>query len=249
LGIFTAPSRRVAPLTDTQLPRVFEMRIAGSSYGLGVTERAWQWLTSPSERHTMSLRTQGEHTPAHGSTCCPKPRPPRSATYGRFDTESRQRFPFVPLAMLPAPRSGTDARSRRSRTLQPLRGGAHPRSRCPLCVSCRFPEAVLPFVHATRRHLVAPDGEMWSYAHGSSAASRCMRSVASALCTPHRPSAGIGASPVPSLLPAYACVACNVMHVRRMCGYPCVRWVQSQVSAWAAPFPFYPSEVAVVSTR
>ena len=130
--------------------------------------------------------------------------------------------------------------------------GTRPRSQCPLCVSCRWPEAVLPFVHATRRHLAgvaAPDGEMWSYAHGSSAASRCMRSVASALCTPHRPSAGIGASPVPSLLPAYACVACNVMHVRRMCGYPCVRWVQSQVSAWAAPFPFYPSEVAVVSTR
>ena len=71
----------------------------------------------------------------------------------------------------------------------------------------------------------------------------------SALCTPHRPSADIGASPVPSLLPAYACVACNVMHVRRMCGYPCVRWAQSQVSAWAAPFPFYPSDVAVVSTR
>ena len=197
----------------------------------------------------MSLRTQGEHTPAQGPTCRHKPRASRSAVYGRFATESRQRIPFVPLAMLPAPRRGTDARSRRSWTLQPLRGGAQPRSRCPLCVSCRLPEAVLPFVHATRRHLAAPDGEMWSHAHGSSAASRCMRSVASALCAPHRPSAGIGASPVPSLLPAYACVACNVMHVRRMCGYPCVRWAQSQVSAWAAPFPFYPSEVAVVSTR
>jgi hypothetical protein len=109
--------------------------------------------------------------------------------------------------------------------------------------------AVCPCHSPPSRRTGAPDGEMWLYAHGSSAASRCMRAVASALCTPHRPSADIGASPVPSLLPAYACVACNVMHVRRMCGYPCVRWAQSQVSAWAAPFPFYPSDVAVVSTR
>jgi hypothetical protein len=155
---FFMPPRRLAPLTDTQWARVFEMRAAGSSYSSGVTERAWQWLTSPTRGRTMSLRTQGEHTPAQGPTCRHKPRASRSAVYGRFATESRQRFPFVPLAMLPAPRRGTDARSRRSWTLQPLRGGAQPRSRCPLCVSCRLPEAVLPFVHATRRHLAAPDG-------------------------------------------------------------------------------------------
>ena len=67
----------------------------------------------------------------------------------------------------------------------------------------------------------------------------------SAQCAPRRPSGGIGASPGRSLLPAYACVACNFMHVRRMC----VRWAQSRVGAWAAPLRFYPSAVAVVSTR
>ena len=38
-----------------------------------------------------------------------------------------------------APRRATDSRSRRSRTLRPLRGGAQPRSLCPVCVSCRWP--------------------------------------------------------------------------------------------------------------
>jgi hypothetical protein len=74
--------------------------------------------------------------------------------------ESRQRFPFDPWADAAAPRRATDARSRRSRTLRPLRGGAQPRSRCPVRVSCRWPAsrgcaAACPR-HSPPRH--APDG-------------------------------------------------------------------------------------------
>ena len=144
-----------------------------------------------------------------------------------------------------ATRRATDARSRRSRTLRPLRGGAQQRRGCPVCVSCRWPAsrgcaAVCPrhSPPCTRRLDVAV----------------CTRQLCSkplhgirrsAQCAPRRPSGGIGASPGRSLLAAYACVACNFMHVRRMC----VRWAQPRVGAWAAPLRFYPSAVAVVSTR
>ena len=122
---------------------------------------------------------------------------------------------------------------------------AQPRRGCPVCVSCRWPAsrgcaAVCPrhSPPCTRRLDVAV----------------CTRQLCSkplhgirrsAQCAPRRPSGGIGASPGRSLLPAYAFVACNAMHLRRMC----VRWAQSRVGAWAAPLRFYPSAVAVVSTR
>ena len=185
---------------------------------------------------------------AQGPTCCPKTRPSRSASYGRFATaESRQRFPFVPLAMPPR---REEARTRDpadpgrcSRCAAALSRAADApyayRVACPrLCGRLSMPlAAISPHRRTRRRDVVIRTRQLCSKPlHGIRR---------SAQCAPRRPSGGIGASPGRSLLPAYACVACNFMHVRRMC----VRWAQSRVGAWAAPLRFYPSAVAVVSTR
>ena len=100
-----------------------------------------------------------------------------------------------------APRRATDSRSRRSRTLRPLRGGAQQRSGCPVCVSCRWPAsrgcaAVCPrhSPPCTRRLDVAVcTRQLCSKPlHGIRRSAQCAR---------RRPSGGIGASPGRSLLP------------------------------------------------
>ena len=124
-------------------------------------------------------------------------------------------------------------------------GCGQPRSRCPMCVSCRWPAsrgcaAVCPrhSPPCTRRLDVAVCTRQLC--------SKPLHAIRrSAQCAPRRPSGGIGASPGRSLLPAYACVACNFMHVRRMC----LRWAQSRVGAWADLLRIYPSADAVVRTR
>ena len=72
---------------------------------------------------------------AQGPTCCPKTRPSRSASYGRFATaESRQRFPFVPLAMPP--------RREEARTRDPADPG-----RCSRCAAALSRAADAPYAY------------------------------------------------------------------------------------------------------
>jgi len=115
---------KVAPIAAEQWEKIFLVLVDGRCGG---SNRAWAWLRS--QGHTLGFSTlQRKSTrkiPAHTKGC------------GALSSDRHAVTRRAHLAALhtggslgsgfrspPAPRSGTDARSRRSRTLQPLRSAA-----------------------------------------------------------------------------------------------------------------------------